>query len=153
MYVADLYRQGYAKRILVSRPYVNDVWRSVSDLGVSVKSLEQIYLEILNIKGVPEQAIQVFGDANLSTYDEALALHRLLGDREVSLLVVTTDYHSRRAKTVLHDVLPNARVMVVATPYYRTPENWWQDYDAARHVVLELVKTGYYLVGGRFRSN
>jgi hypothetical protein len=41
---------------------------------------------------------------------------------------------------------------VVATPYEPFPREWWKDQDAARHVVLELSKIAFYLLGGQFSS-
>jgi hypothetical protein len=32
------------------------------------------------------------------------------------------------------------------------PAAWWTDQESARIVLLEIPKTIYYLLGGRFRS-
>ncbi|MBW1742529.1 MAG: YdcF family protein, partial [Deltaproteobacteria bacterium] len=110
------------------------------------------YKEILLKKGVPEEAISFFSQGHVSTVEEAESLRKDLGGKPTKLLVVTSPYHTRRAKAIFGDVLPNADIRVVATPYENFDPQWWTDKNSAIAVVLETVQTIYYHLGGAFRS-
>ena len=97
-------------------------------------------------------SIDFFGEASLSTFDEAIALQHRFAGRSPRLLVVTSPYHVRRARMVLVDALPNAILTVCATPYEEFPEHWWISQDAARDLLLELAKLAFYIAGGRFTA-
>ena len=80
--------------------------------------------------------------------DEAEVLAKTFTDPKTVLLVVTSPFHTRRAKTVLHDAMPDTRIVMVSTPYEEFPEKWWTDFRSARNVVLETVKTLFYWRAG-----
>lgn len=151
-HAADLYRDGYGTEVLISRPE-RERWEQMLDgMGIPFPLAEDLNAEVLKRAGVPERAIGFFGEHSLSTFDEALALRKRYAGRVPTLLVVTSPYHVRRAKLVLGRNFPNARVLVVATPYEDFPARWWTSQEAARAVLLETAKFGYYLVGGRFAA-
>lgn len=152
LYAADLYRQGYARRIVVSRPALPLQFDNMQRLGIRLPRQEEQYRGILLRKGVPASAIDLFGEANLSTVQEAETLRAYLGDRPARLLVVTSPYHTRRVKTVFTRVLPRAEVHVLASPYEEFPERWWTNQSAAVNVLLESAKLLYYTFGGAFRT-
>ncbi len=149
---ADLYRQGYAARIAVSRPALPPQFENARRLGIRLPRQEELYRAVLVRKGVPVGAIDLFGEANLSTVQEAETLRAFLGDRPVRLLVVTSPYHTRRVKVVFTRLLPRADVRVLASPYEEFPERWWTNQAAAINVLLETAKLLYYAVGGAFRT-
>jgi uncharacterized SAM-binding protein YcdF (DUF218 family) len=124
----------------------------VEKLGIHIPRNEERYKEILLLKRVPEDAINFFSQGHVSTVEEAESLKKVLGDKPVKLLVVTSPYHTRRAKAIFKNVLPNAEIRAVATPYEHFDTQWWTDKDSAIAVVLETVQTLYYHLGGAFRS-
>ena len=152
LYGADLYRLGYAPVIYVSRPKPYDQIPSLEALGIHLKRDEERYKEVLVKKRVPEKAIRFFSDGHISTVEEAESLRAVFGDRRVKLLVVTSPYHTRRAKAIFEDVMPNARICMVATPYEELTSRWWTDQKSAVNVLLETAKIVYYHLGGAFRS-
>lgn len=151
-YAADLYREGHAAEVLISRPERERWERMLDDMGISFPLAEELNAEVLRRAGVPGQSIRFFGEHSLSTFDEAQALRKRYDGGTPTLLVVTSPYHVRRAKLVLARVLPSARLLVVATPYEDFPLRWWTSQEAARAVLLETAKFGYFLVGGRFAT-
>jgi uncharacterized SAM-binding protein YcdF (DUF218 family) len=151
-YAADLFGQGFATRVLISRPVRTARERMLDGLGVAFPRAEDIDSEVLRKIGVPAANIAFFGDGSVSTFEEAVALQRLFAGKLPRLLVVTSPYHVRRARMVLADVLPRAELRVIATPYEEFPERWWTSQDAARDLLLETAKLGFYLVGGRFSA-
>lgn len=149
---ADLYHRGYAKRIAVSRPAPHPQTENLRPLGLRLPRQDEEYREILRRKGVPASAIDVFGDANLSTVQEAETLREFLGGRPARLLIVTSPYHTRRVKVVFTRLLPRADIRVLASPYEEFPQRWWTHQGAAVGVVLETAKLLYYYLGGAFRA-
>jgi uncharacterized SAM-binding protein YcdF (DUF218 family) len=149
-HAADLFRQGLAPRVLISRPVRTAREKVFDDLHIPLPRAEQLDSEVLQKTGVPAANIAFFGEGSVSTFDEALALQRLFAGKSPRLLVVTSPYHVRRARMILADTLPDAQMRVVATPYEEFPERWWTSQDAARDLLLETAKLSFYLAGGRF---
>jgi uncharacterized SAM-binding protein YcdF (DUF218 family) len=152
LYGADLYQSGYAPAVYVSRPKVDEQVLHVERIGIRIPRNEERYKEILLRKGVPEEAIRFYSQGHVSTVEEAESLRKTLGNKPIKLLVVTSPYHTRRAKAIFRNVLPNAQLRVVATPYESFDSKWWTDKNSAIAVVLETVQTLYYHLGGAFRS-
>jgi uncharacterized SAM-binding protein YcdF (DUF218 family) len=149
-HAADLYASGYADKIYISRPVRLASLRLLDESGVPFPRYEDIDRQVLIRKGVPENAILVLERPSGSTAEEAINTAKLLAGRRARLLLVTSPYHVRRARMVFRDLLPNAELMVVATPYETFPAKWWQSQDAARSVLLEMTKIVFYLAGGKF---
>jgi uncharacterized SAM-binding protein YcdF (DUF218 family) len=150
LYAADLYRRGLAPQVLLSRPISGVRERILKDMGIVLPDAEEYERMILLNKGVPAAAIDIFGSGSISTYEEGHVLSRRYAGQTPSLLAVTSPYHVRRARMILEDALPGARIHVVATPYEQFPGRWWTSQDAARDLMLELTKIIFYLVGGRY---
>lgn len=151
-YAADLFHQGLAKQVLLSRPAPTAREKLLSSLAIPFPRGEQVDSWVLEKSGVGAGSIGFFGEASLSTFDEALALQRRFAGQSPRLLVVTSAYHVRRAKMLLEDALPNATLTVCATPYEEFPARWWTSQDAARDLLLETAKLGFYFLGGRFSA-
>ncbi len=147
---ADLYRQGFARKIYVSVPAREDQHRLLDEAGVAFPREEEVVRQVLLKKGVPASAIEYFGKGSISTAAEAQAARALFGKGAPRLLVVTSPYHLRRARMTFSDALPAADIRVIATSYDSFPQAWWQDQSAARNVLLELAKITFYQLGGRF---
>jgi uncharacterized SAM-binding protein YcdF (DUF218 family) len=79
-----------------------------------------------------------------STYEEALAIRRLAEMRGWdSLLIVTSPYHTRRARTIFNGVFGDSGIGITVRPVDPDTYNgdkWWQDSNNARHTVLEYLK-------------
>ena len=150
LYAADLYTQGLAPQVLVSRPIRGVRERILKDMGIALPDAEEYERMILLKKAVPAAAIEIFGKGSISTFEEGYVLGQLYAGQTPSLLVVTSPYHVRRVKMILGDALPGAKIHVVATPYEQFPGNWWASQDAARDLLLELTKIVFYVVGGRY---
>jgi len=149
-FAADLYLQGLAPRVYVSKAYRDRHSRFLESLGVSLPREEDISLEILLKKGVPRRAITVFGTSNLSTAQEAIELRTMFAGTSQRILLVTSAYHVRRTSKVFRDICEECKFLVVGTPYEPFYQKWWTDRESATSVVLESVKWLFYLAGGRF---
>jgi uncharacterized SAM-binding protein YcdF (DUF218 family) len=149
-YAADLYQQGYASRVYISKAAPEPWEKDAAELGISIVPQEMLYRQVLVKKGVPLKQVAFFG-RSLSTAQEAEHVRRLFPGPVCKLLVVTSPYHVRRTKMIFSDMVPACKTTVVGTPYEPFPERWWSNQDSARNVVLELAKIVYYKAGGRFR--
>jgi uncharacterized SAM-binding protein YcdF (DUF218 family) len=146
---ADLYRAGYAPRILLSTPERSPRRLTLEHAGLQVLWFEEAGRTLLLRRNVPDAAIATFGTRLHSTVEEARAIRTLFKDGSPTLLVVTSPYHVRRARIIFRDALPNARVLVVASHYEPYPDRWWTERHVAPQVALECLKLALYTVGLR----
>jgi uncharacterized SAM-binding protein YcdF (DUF218 family) len=154
-YAADLYRQGFAPLVLVSRPEREAGQRMLDELGIDSPAEEDVNVQVLQSKGVPHEHIRVIGFGSRSTFEEALAVHEAIAGKPLRVMVVTSPYHVRRTGMIFRKILGDMPVelRIVGNTYEPFPEQWWNDQGAARNVVLESAKIAYYLLGGAFLSH
>ena len=154
MYAADLYRAGHAPRVVLSEAVREKVWSQLEELGIHLPSVPEVHRRVLQAKGVPVERIEPLGRPALSTVDEALAIAERFGQPGASVIVVTSPSHVMRARLIIERALEGqgVKLMVCATPYEAFPDEWWRSQDAAREVLLEWVKIGFFMAGGRFRA-
>jgi len=154
-YAADIYRQGYAPMVFVSRPMKENGQTMLNDLGIATPSSEEIYSQVLMRKGVPAANIQVFGAGSLSTLEEAIALRDEIRGKQPRILIVTSPFHVRRSSIIFHNILKDQvkELRVLGDPYEPFPTKWWTNQDAARNVMLEGMKLVFYQLGGAFLSH
>ncbi len=155
IHAADLYHQGWSKKVFLSlsKIYPPTALTSIEkQLGYPQRSQTEEYKKFMQVLNVPESALTFFGSGHVSTAEEAEALKAKLGDKPLTLILVTSPYHARRAKIIFQSVMPKAKIIMTVTPYEPFETRWWRDRDSAVKMVLEGAKTLYYLLGGAFRS-
>lgn len=154
MYAADLYRAGHAPKVVLSEAVREKIWSQLEELGIRLPPVPEIYRRVLQAKGVPADRIEPLGRPALSTADEALAIAERFGKPGASVIVVTSPSHVMRARLIIERALEGhgVRLAVCATPYETFPDEWWRSQDAAREVLLEWVKIGFFMAGGRFSA-
>ncbi len=135
---ASLVREGYAKTILVSGPPCC-YGHIESDLAVDYA--------VRN--GYPAGWFLKVPHSGQSTRDEARILTsevRKLGAR--SFLLVTSDYHTRRAARLFRRQLNGLEMRVVSAPdrNFRF-DSWWRDREGSRLFYMEWSKHLAELVG------
>jgi len=148
---AELYRAGYAGVVYLSVPRRERRWVALEQDGIRWPWFEDTARVLLANRGVPDGAIRLLGKDLVSTVAEAAEAARALGPSAGTLLVVTSRYHVYRTRLVFADTLPATRVLVVASGAEPLPRDWWTDQEAARNVVLELLKLVFYRLGMSFR--
>lgn len=129
---AELVREGYAPKALVSGPAGNYGLHE-SDLAIPFAMKA----------GYPESYFVAFPNDSRSTVEEARAIVpglRRMGARDI--LLVTSDYHTRRAGNIFRREAPDLRFHVVAAPAeFFTPEGWWKTREGRKTFALEWMKT------------
>ena len=154
LYAAELYTAGKAGRIYLSHPVRDASQRLLDELGIKLPDEYAISTIILKRKGVAEKDVLPFPGTALSTVDEADLLPRMFTGQRLTIMVVTSPFHIRRARMIIGNALASGNVtaLFVATPHDHYATDWWTDQDSARNTLLELAKIAYYIAGGRFRS-
>lgn len=129
----ELVASGYAPVALVSGP--------MEIYGVNEADLAVRYAVRQGFPAAHFEAVHVRA---LSTLEEAQAFAPVLRQRNVrKLLLITSNYHTRRAAAVFRRVLgPNVEVRSVAAPdKFFDPESWWQNREGQKTLFYEYSKS------------
>ena len=150
-FAAELYAQGYAPEVWISRPKRDASLAKLDGLGIRLPTEESVNRQILVKRGVPDKRVHLYGRAVNSTADEASALREEFPAAGKKILVVTSRYHVRRSRLIFRRLLPDADVRVVSAPFDASQKRWWKDKELAENAPLEIMKTIFYLAGGRMK--
>jgi uncharacterized SAM-binding protein YcdF (DUF218 family) len=135
---AELVKQGYATKVLVSGP-AGFYGLHESDLAIpfAVKH------------GFPATWFVAFPHEAHSTDEEArLILPELRKRNAHRVLVVTSDFHTRRALHILRARWPDIDIHMVAAPdEFFSAYGWWHTREGRKTFFLECTKTLASLVG------
>ncbi len=144
-YAAKLFNEGYADWFVATN--------MKHDLpGVRVPYGELVRQEAI-WQGVPGERILIAPGIVETTYEEALAVRELAQERGWrSLIVVTSPYHTRRARVAFRDALRDTGIVVRIRPvnehWYRA-DSWWKSRDGLRETWTEYAKLLLYFAGYR----
>jgi hypothetical protein len=139
---AALYKQGLVRKVLISRVADGQAAEINAILG-HTEANRQVLLRL----GVPASAIETFGTANKSSYDEAIALRNWAEHHRASAIIIPAEiFTARRVRWILQQVLrPTVRVEV---PIYRQAEytatNWWKSNEGIVAFQNEILKYIFY---------
>jgi uncharacterized SAM-binding protein YcdF (DUF218 family) len=93
-------------------------------------------------RGVPREKIVRFTHDGDSTLEEAQALTRLVKERKWrSVMVVTSNYHTRRARYIYRRVFPQGVEVRVASARDGDfdPEHWWERRKSIKELTREFA--------------
>ena len=152
IYAANLYRQGYAPKIYISRPIVPKEQILLRELNITIPREEELNKEILLKKGVSDKDIFIFGKSSMSTIEEAEELKKTFKVGNYNLLIIVSPYSVRRVKMIFKDKIKNCGIIVVPNTYENSSRRWWTIKNSAEEVILELPKILFYKLGGSFHS-
>lgn len=140
---AAIARAGLASKVLVSRSH----FEPEADDGILLPEYKAIREALLR-RGIPAANIITLGESNRTTYDEALALRAYLGAAAPArVLVVTSDYHTRRAQWVFQRVLgaTGPELTFVSAPNDAFwSRHWWLCEEGTMAILGENLKLLYY---------
>lgn len=130
-----LYRQGWAPKLLLSGPMLRTDFSEVQLMDAQARRL-----------GVPERAIVKVPAFVDSTLEEALDLRPFLAEHDMRrVIVVTSDFHTRRARMVWRKALGDSGFQVnfsSAPELHMVSTTWWEHRKALKETTLELLKYG-----------
>jgi uncharacterized SAM-binding protein YcdF (DUF218 family) len=129
----ELVRQGMAPVALISGP--------MEVYGVNEATLA---IQFAQSRGFPPGYFHALPIRALSTLDEARAIGPELRRRSVrSVLLVTSNFHTRRAAEIFRRVVGNdiRFITIAAGDEYFGPDSWWHNREGQKTVFYELSKT------------
>jgi uncharacterized SAM-binding protein YcdF (DUF218 family) len=141
---AALYKAGLARQVLV--PVLDS---SVPDTGADMPTEHEIVRRVLCKRGVPEEAIRFLPGPVHNTVEEAAALRTYLeANPGRTVMIVTTDFHTRRARMLFRRSNPDASLHFIAAPAGPfDATNWWQSGGSCATYLIEFVKLAAYSMG------
>jgi uncharacterized SAM-binding protein YcdF (DUF218 family) len=129
---AELVKEGFAPQALISGPY-GMYGNYECDLAIpfAVKA------------GYPESYFLHLEHRARSTADEAqVVVEKLRAMGLKRVLLVTSNYHTRRSGRIFHRAAPDLDIFVVSAPdEFFKPDSWWHDREARKIFLLEWTKT------------
>ena len=138
-HAAQLFRQGVAPIVVASGKKLRP------NAGIS-ELMEHDLLE----RGVPKEKILPFAHDSSSTEEEALALKALAVEKNwKSAVLVTSNYHTRRARYIFQKIFPrNIMVSVASAPDGEfDPGRWWEKRQSQKlfgHEMLGMLEAMWH---------
>ena len=133
---AELVRQGYAPLVLVSGP---PAFYDVNEADAAI--------HFAIVRGYPAEWFIPLYHTAMSTREEATAVLDALQQRHIhSALLVTSDYHSARARRIFLAAErqrgggPNLR-MVASRDRFFSAAGWWHNREGQKIAFMEWAKT------------
>jgi uncharacterized SAM-binding protein YcdF (DUF218 family) len=140
---AAIVRAGLAPKVLLPR---SEPTSAVLD-GL-IPPYHEINRQVLLKRGIPENDILLIGRDAGSTFDEARGLAEFLEARDhCRVLVVTSDFHTRRTRWIFRRVLGGraGQLSFVSAPMDSfNPDNWWQIKEGFLNITSEYLKLAFY---------
>ena len=128
---SELYRQKLAPVVVASG-------RRLRPSAGIAELMEHDLIE----RGVPKERIIRFPHDADNTREEAQALRALAVEKSWhSIIVVTSNYHTRRARYIFQHVFPESVTVRVASARDGEfdPEHWWENRKSLKAFIQELV--------------
>jgi uncharacterized SAM-binding protein YcdF (DUF218 family) len=145
----DLYKEGWAPRIVLSPGMVDPIEAELQKRGVTYPREGDLARDAIVSLGVPADVVTVLPNGVDNTAAEAAALHMMFPDAK-RIIVVTSPYHTRRTGFAFRREFKGAGVQVIvrSTRYSRSePARWWRHRGDVRYIMTELPKYAAYMLG------
>lgn len=133
---AELKQQGFVPIVWVSGP-----------AGMYGRTEDELAIDFAVSQGQPREWFRGTPHQGASTADEARVLIPLLREAGVRrLLLVTSDYHTRRAgrlfRAAAAEIAPGLTIRVIAAPDQEFhADRWWKSRQGRKYFFYEAVKT------------
>lgn len=149
MEAADLYRQGFAKKVVINGNRKTDVFRSLENQGlVPGCPWDDVYIRILNMLGVPDKdIISISAEDVYDTVSESKYVGRkIIGMGIKTMILTTSKSHTKRAKFIWENEYPQQLSLVSisakADPFLEN--GWWKHGRQIRWVLSEYGSWVFY---------
>ena len=147
----DLYKEGIAPHVLLSPGIIDPAEISVRRMGVRYPPEVELARDAMIQLGVPTQAITTLPGSAGNTADEAAQTRPIALERGWRrLLVVTSQYHTRRSRFAFAREFAGSgiEVRIRATRHDQVvPDRWWRSRRDILFVISELQKLAAYRLG------
>lgn len=141
--VADLFKQGWAPRVIVSRPVNPTTVAALVEMGVRPLDVQGESRAVLLRFGVPPTALVIIEKTTRITEDELALVRQEARSRGWRrLILVSSPDHTRRVKTIWYRRGGDGGIeaIVRASPYGGFPQDgWWLERRMAERVLHEYL--------------
>ena len=129
----ELLHQGYGKRVLIDVP-----------AAAKIYEFSQLDLAEKYVRGLPDSAsVSICPIRGLSTREETHDVEKCLtAEKCTSILIVTSDFHTRRALSIFRHEIPSKSFSVAAA--HNSTEfgsRWWKHRQWAKTCMDEWLRT------------
>lgn len=135
----ELYQKGYSSRIIMS---------GGGNVTSKFKEADLMSMEAQD-QGVPFTSILLESESK-STYDNAVYVKNIIQRYNLkSILLVTSNYHTRRAKYIFEEVFKNTSVEIItvsAPDSEFSPSTWWKNHEGQQRALTELANLIIYRI-------
>ena len=142
VYAAELYKHSFAKWYLITDMLVVE--------NVNINYAESVLNQVI-LTGVPDHHILVATGKAVDTYQEARNIRQKAEEQHWnSLLVVTSPYHTRRARYILSQVFRGSRIEISVLPqpgHWYDATHWWMTQKSQIVTVEEYLKLFLFFIG------
>jgi hypothetical protein len=139
----ELFNSGYAKRVYI------DVNSGYEIFGQTQADLAENY-----IRDLPQAAsVQICPIQGLSTRDESHDVEKCLaGEKSDRVLIVTSEFHTRRALSIFrHELRGKSFSIAAARDDREFGTRWWQQRQWAKTCLYEWLRLLWWSVVDRWR--
>ena len=148
---ADLYREGWAPLILLSRQISEPAEVDLRARGLHIPTETQLQRDVLHQLGVPPQAIEEVTAELVATATEVEELAQLAERRQWNrMIVVTSKMHTGRSRLAMRRRFQSTgrEIVMRATRYdISDVDRWWARRGTLRFVLWEAQKFAAYAIG------
>ena len=149
----ELWKEGYAPRVVVTRAVAEQAMSIVAQRGVRVESDIELNRDVLLQLGMPPSVLMIPDRIHDNTAEEAQTLRELVvRNRWHKVILVTSKYHLRRAWLASRREMRGLDVRLIrrGSRYDNaTPSHWWRRRADIRFLLTEVPKLVAYEVGLR----
>ncbi len=135
-----LFREGYAPELVLDAPDWMVFGRTASDLA-------REYLKV----SIPNKTAQLHvcnfkGDSTLLELREVAPCIQTSAPGAASVLLVTSNFHTRRSLSIAQHILPQYKWSAAAAPDERFNTAWWRNREAAKTMLAEWQKLCWWML-------
>lgn len=149
----DLWKEGWAPRVVVTRAVAEQAMSIVERRGIRVETDIELNRDVLLQLGMPLTALIIPNRIHDNTAEEAQTLRELvMRYRWHTVILVTSKYHLRRAGLASQRELRGLDVRLIrrGSRYDgATPPRWWRRRADIRFLLTEVPKLFAYEAGLR----
>ena len=145
LHALKLLQSGYSQELILDAPDWVEYGRTSSDLA-------REYIHTIAPENASHLHVCSFnGDSTVLELREVSKCVHTVAPSAKTAILVTSDYHTRRALSVAHHVLPEYRWSVAAAPDARFGAAWWQHREWAKTTLTEWQKLCWWMTIDQYK--
>jgi uncharacterized SAM-binding protein YcdF (DUF218 family) len=156
---ADLFNKGMIEWVIFVEADMGSYYQKLFEKGVPIVNNTEQMRDSLVALGIPPDSIIILPGKASSTLMEACIVRDYLRRNHNidTLIVVSSNYHTRRASMIFKSVLKGKEHPVNVSVYPSTysefdPKKWWRNRKEIKIVISEYVKMFAFLAFDKWRA-